>query len=41
VEDRFQEALDTPAKVAELSTQLKENIAEQITDDINEKVEEI
>ncbi|CFW93312.1 protein of unknown function [endosymbiont DhMRE of Dentiscutata heterogama] len=41
VEDRFQEALDTPAKVAELTTQLKENIAEQITDDINEKVEEI
>ncbi|CAG8448266.1 819_t:CDS:2, partial [Racocetra fulgida] len=41
VEDRFQEALDTPAKVAELTTQLKENIAEQITDDINEKIEEI
>ncbi|RHZ36070.1 hypothetical protein [endosymbiont GvMRE of Glomus versiforme] len=41
VEDRFLEALDSPNKLSEMTTQLKDNIAEQITDDINEKVEEI
>lgn len=41
VEDRFLEALDTPAKLVEMTAQLKDNISEQIVDDINEKIEEI
>ncbi|CAG8790988.1 13722_t:CDS:2, partial [Racocetra persica] len=41
VEDRFLEALDSPTQLAEMTTQLKANIAEKITDDVNEKIEEL